>query len=462
MNSDFDSATYSAEDNKLRLYINCRLDDDVYKEVISMGFKSAPKQELFFAPAWTPKREDFCLTLVEEITLEDTTVAERAEAKIARLNVLQEMRAGQADSFHNAANKISQKMHNNMDTVEVDNYWAHKSVGVRRHANRKSNAGVRARRIKKLLAGLRDKQRSINNINASLERWKKLQVEEVTDQEVRKSTVEFFLWNSVGFGDLYTNLGDGEVTCEEVVDKCVEKYQSLANDPHHYRWITHILNRLAYEKGEQGPTSRFEGEMTAVVIQAFTREHGAEKPKAKQVGEAWEVSSTAPLPLHIAEGKTLALSDGEWRDLMQGVGYEHVVKERKKSTKPKPAPLVNPTEDEAETLQALWNEQAIAKRSRIISGSLKVKGIQTMEQAKFSTNSKGEYSKYEVIELDEDGNKIWHSCRGNSPEPVCRIRVNGKNGGGLHSPESIIVLTDKPQKPLPITFNIKDDPAKEA
>ena len=47
-------ATYSPDDNKLRLYAVSRLDPETYKKVHDAGFRWAPKQALFVAPAWTP------------------------------------------------------------------------------------------------------------------------------------------------------------------------------------------------------------------------------------------------------------------------------------------------------------------------------------------------------------------------------------------------------------------------
>ena len=45
-------ATYSPDDNKLRLYAASRLDQETYKKVHDAGFRWAPKQALFVAPAW--------------------------------------------------------------------------------------------------------------------------------------------------------------------------------------------------------------------------------------------------------------------------------------------------------------------------------------------------------------------------------------------------------------------------
>ena len=61
------TATYSPDDNKLRLYCVHRLDAETYAQAKALGFRWAPKQELFVAPMWTPQREDFLLTLVDEI-----------------------------------------------------------------------------------------------------------------------------------------------------------------------------------------------------------------------------------------------------------------------------------------------------------------------------------------------------------------------------------------------------------
>lgn len=72
------SATYSPEDNKLRLYASTRLDAETYGRVKAAGFKWAPKQNLFFAPAWSPNREDLLLELAGEIDDEDKSLVERA------------------------------------------------------------------------------------------------------------------------------------------------------------------------------------------------------------------------------------------------------------------------------------------------------------------------------------------------------------------------------------------------
>jgi hypothetical protein len=50
------TATYSPDDNKLRLYASARLDAETYARIKAAGFRWAPVQSLFIAPMWTPER----------------------------------------------------------------------------------------------------------------------------------------------------------------------------------------------------------------------------------------------------------------------------------------------------------------------------------------------------------------------------------------------------------------------
>ncbi len=101
MTIEFD-ATYSVEDNKLRLYASERLDPDLYTRIKQAGFIWAPKQALFVAPKWTPAREDLCIELAGEITAEQSTLVERAEAKAERLDGIAARREQQSNAFYTA------------------------------------------------------------------------------------------------------------------------------------------------------------------------------------------------------------------------------------------------------------------------------------------------------------------------------------------------------------------------
>ncbi len=368
--SGFYTATYSAEDNKLRIYAVSRMDDETYARAKKLGFKWAPKQELFVAPKWTPAREDFCVELAGEIEAEQMTLVERAAAKAERLDNLAVKRANESELFHKAANRISErfaygqpilighhserKARKDKDRMEAAmgaavkahnavHYWNYRAEGVERHANRKAAPGVRARRIKTLLAELRDHQRDINHAHFCLEFWKKMEGQEGREDFEKK--VKYHVEVRIKTGalapiysyedSLYRQLENGKITALEAVQTCIAFHEYQAENPHTYRWINHTLNRLSFERSELGSVERFAGDITPVIIQAFARENGADKPKATVSENGFKLVSPVPLPMHLAEGKTLELDAEAWRDLMQSAGYEVP------SPKPKSAPILN-------------------------------------------------------------------------------------------------------------------------
>ncbi|MGP7013024.1 DUF3560 domain-containing protein, partial [Klebsiella pneumoniae] len=90
-------ATYSPDDNKLRLYASLRLDEETYSLINKAGFRWAPKQELFVAPAWTPGREDVLLSLAGDIEDEDSTLFDRQEQRAGRFSDYSDRRAVESE-----------------------------------------------------------------------------------------------------------------------------------------------------------------------------------------------------------------------------------------------------------------------------------------------------------------------------------------------------------------------------
>src|SRR6202521_1514136 len=95
-------ATYSPEDNKLRLYPSSRLPKDLYDRVKGAGFIWAPKQELFVAPAWSPAREDLLIELCCDIGDEDTSLVDRAEERAERFEEYSDNREADAHQARTA------------------------------------------------------------------------------------------------------------------------------------------------------------------------------------------------------------------------------------------------------------------------------------------------------------------------------------------------------------------------
>lgn len=485
------SATYSPEDNKIRLYASSRLDAETFARVKAAGFIWAPKQELFVAPKWTPAREDLAIELAGDIEPEEMTLAERAAMKAERLDHLAAKRRGDAESLHRHADELSQafymgqpilighhserkarktqeRMHAALSkankSAELANYWLYRAEGVERFANFKNNPRVRANRIKTLLAELRDLQRGINAAHHALTIWERL----TTDEQIRYAVGNLSSDVTLASFGTYSAVHSGEMTPADARQQCIDAANLRINGPTRRRWIEHVLNRLAFERSLLGDVARFEGDLTPVIIQAFAREHGAEKPKCSVIDDGFfYLESPVPLPAHLADDSPwLELSGDEWRDVMQACGYEvPTPKPRRASNRPAPAALINPTLEQAEQLQRIWNLQMVAACKGKPHVTAKENEVKNMTQALYSRNSGGSYSPFETIEIGADGRRIemqWRAMeRVLSGEPVARIRICSRSLD-FYTPRAVVHISDKPAKALPLDLDAIERAAREA
>lgn len=475
------TATYSPEDNKIRLYASTRLDAETYARVKAAGFAWAPKQELFVAPKWTPDREDLAVELAGELEPEEMTLAERAMIKAERLDNLAHKRNREAESLSKHADNLSQafymgqpilvghhserkarktqeRMHaaqgKAVKAEKAANYWLYRATGVEHFANMKNAPRTRANRIKTLLAELRDLQRDINTAHGALEIWAKL----TTDDAIRHALGWMDSRLTMSGWDTCSKVDKGEMTPADARQKCIASAQATIDGPKRKRWIEHLLSRLAFERSMLGDVPRFDGDLTPVIIQAFAREHGAEKPKCTVADEGFFLlESPVPLPAHISENSWLELSDDEWRDVMQACGYSVPdPKPRRKSSKPAPASLINPTPEQAEQLQRIWNLHMVAACQSIAYATPRTNEVKAISQAVYSRNSGGSYSQFETVEIGEDGRRIewkWERMeRVLSGVPVARIRIYS-GGYETHKPRAVVQINDKPSKALPLDLD---------
>ncbi len=192
------TATYSPEDNKLRLYPAYRLDTEDYQRVKAAGFSWAPKQELFVAPMWTPGREDLLLELCGEIGDEDRSLVERAEERAERFTDYHESRIEDAHAARRAVAAIADNIpfgqpilvghhserHARTDAERIQagmdkavrmwdtaQYWKDRAKGAIRAAKYKERPDVRARRIKGLEADLRKVQKQTKEADQFIKMW---------------------------------------------------------------------------------------------------------------------------------------------------------------------------------------------------------------------------------------------------------------------------------------------------
>ena len=283
------TATYSPEDNKLRLYATTRLDAELYARVKSAGFIWAPKQELFVAPAWTPEREDLLLDLCGEIGDEDTSLVERAEERAERFEDYSEKRGEEAESARAGVSAIADNIplgqpilvghhserHARKDAERIENgmrkavklwetskYWQCRAEGALRHAKYKEKPEVRARRIKGLEADKRKQERNKADAEKTIKLWSNLHE---PDSLKRKDGTPTTFQERARFiagrtnttsMEVYLGLDKGTITPEEAQERTLKMaHGSIARAE---RWIAHLDNRILYEKtmlDEQGATS---------------------------------------------------------------------------------------------------------------------------------------------------------------------------------------------------------------
>ncbi len=124
---------------------------------------------------------------------------------------------------------------------------------------------------------------------------------------------------------------------------------------------------------------------------------------------------------------------------------------RPKSTAPA---LINPTPEDAERLQALFNAANVSRwkrqHGRPLAGAPnyytppKAGTVQEMTQAQYSAASKGAYARHETREICQGGAIASKSWNAKNPAPVvCKVRVTG------YEPYIVVRITDKPAKALP-------------
>lgn len=259
------TATYSPEDNKLRLYPAARLDPETYARVKAAGFGWAPKQELFVAPMWTPAREDLLLELASEIGDEDTSLVDRAEQRAERFEDYSQARAQDAEQARAAVSVIAdmipfgqpilvghhsehharadqERIHNGMSRAvkmwATAEYWTQRAAGAIRAAKYKERPDVRARRIKGLEADLRKWQANRKAQDHRLAVWAKpMTTEQALFMAGHSNTTSM---------DTYLGLSNGTLTGDQAQAQVLSGATAYAATSE--RWITHLSNRLEYER----------------------------------------------------------------------------------------------------------------------------------------------------------------------------------------------------------------------
>lgn len=272
-------ATYDPADDKLRIYSETRLSPETYAKVKGTGYGWAPKQGCFFA-VWSPEREDLAIELAGEISDEDTSLVERAEARADRFENYQEKRAAESARATEAVNNIAdgiplgqpilvghhserrarrdaERIENGMKKAvnlwKTAEYWSRRAAGVLKHAERKERPDVVARRIKTLEAAERKHAKELAGSEKFVKAWNRL--DDPTFLKLKATGAPTTpLQKAVYLADCdwqvarmsVSDIRDAKITPEQARDKALAAHEPIV--AHHGRWLEHTRNRLAYER----------------------------------------------------------------------------------------------------------------------------------------------------------------------------------------------------------------------
>ena len=427
-------ATYCPESNTLHLYVG-RVPREEYLALKAEGWRSTPKQSEAgggeFAATWTPARRDTCVSYAGIIEDEDQGPEERAADRAERFSGYLDKRldeaTGHADRYdagpsaHGYQSKAravrAADRHDRIATKATDawskaEYWQQRTAGVIANALYKSTPAVRMGRIKELETELRRFERSPSHYPNWIEHAKlRLAYENQMLEAVggRASLVEMEAGGWIGSHQIQKvnkSNASGNVVSVEI------QYMSDCNQ---------------YGR----PWSDGKGSRLLKML------YNVERLKASVY--------RAPTP----EEKAAFLE------------AQKVAKKERAATAPKAPPLINPTVEDAERLQAALNAHALADHcarhlkayGRDYADQFKPSTVCLAEQAYYSARSKGSYASAETRGVMGNA-ELEQAISYCNYKPVsqgvkfCEVRTT-RGDGSDYGARRVIVLTDKPQKPLP-------------
>lgn len=287
-------ATYSPEDNKLRIYPAHRLSAEDYARVKAAGYAWAPKQELFVAPMWTPERAEVARELCGEIGDEDTSLTERAAERADRFTDYSASRAEDADRARAAvariadgislgqpilvghhserharkdAQRIEAGMRRAVDMWETAGYWKARAAGAIRAAKYKERPDVRARRIKGIEADARKIEREAADARTTLAAWEVV-AQACADGKPNAHALALHVANVGGYDShcfpladyprdppasqyegpmsLWSALDGGVITAAQAAE--IGQRRARAGNARREAWAAHYAGRLEYER----------------------------------------------------------------------------------------------------------------------------------------------------------------------------------------------------------------------
>lgn len=502
-------ATYSPEDDKLRLYVG-RVPREEYEALRAEGWTSTPKQDCDFVSTWTADREDTAISYAGIVEDEDMGPADRAADRAERFSGYLDKRlaeaTGHADRFDagpsvhgfqsmakaarsaDRHDRIAERAVNAWDKAE---YWQRRTAGVISNALYKSAPGVRMGRIKTLEAELRKAEKTEEEWKAKylmVSKWQadmEGSIARIMSRYSRdRDSAETLLVDEMfGFGKVINPKDlsapkaylfehrklENPPTVQDYADHFMKVHVDPNSEEYQQsklaRYSNHLRLRIAYENqmlAEQGGRAASldmvkGGLLGGKVIAKVNKSPKTDRvvsvavlgPKAERgTYQAANVPGTE-YALYTIETERLApsaYSEPTEESLATLQAFEKASKAHKAKRKEEnPCPLINPTLEDAERLQALINQRTTEAAAKQYNKP-EVKEVLKLTQAEYAANSKGSYARLGTHGFCNGGfpytEEGWKRER-KYGRAICMIR-----SGGVWV-KQIVHITDKPCKPLP-------------
>lgn len=474
-NSFLHTATYSPEDDKIRIYTAERLPKEDWERFKSAGFTWTMKQESDLVAKWTPKREDLAIKYCGEILDHDMdSRLDRSADRAERFSGYRDKREAEARASYTSADTIGmqsqQKAEIKARKIErLQNktagqwgkaeYWQERTAGVIEHALYMEKPEVRHRRIKKIESELRITEKNKAEYMQRKEIIQKVIAE--NNQEMAEKCINAFnIW--LGDRSLYSIAK--EVGAMEALKK-IRFHNCEGSD----RWINHLNLRIGYENqmlkaqlGSLACEADWEkgGTIGKYVIHKINR-----SPKTKLInsisvlGECWYRKDKNGRPLKcLVNVSTEGMKADEYKaptpESLKRLEEEKALLSEGKTEKPK---LINPTIEEAQKIQDFWNQRIIESRKAYYAENnmkwtdekemnLKTE-ITVLTMAEYKKYSGGSYAPHQTEDFKSDWTRSMHYAR----EIAFKMRISSRNkaSDNFYAPNSVIVISDKKQHKLP-------------
>lgn len=438
IHNDGYSASYCPQDDKLRLYTG-RVERQTYEALVAAGYKATPKQSCSFVATWSIKAEDMAFLLIPEdadIEDEDISPEERAADRAERFAGYRDKRraeaGGYADRFEagpdahgyqnaaraeRAAARHDRQRDKALCQWSKAEYWQTRTAGVIAHALHRSDAATRRGRILEIEKEIR----RIENEYTPCPKTKPILQERWNDPNGKRVPHVWIRCGSRG----------GHWQAADRLEGIKASYA---------RYLEHLNMRLIYENGmlanEGGKAADVE-----MIPGGFIGSRQIWKVnKSAVTGRVVSVAfSASGAPRNIERLGAEAYRAPTAEELAAFQAKQADAKAKAKAEGTAAPALINLTPEGAQQLADIMNAKK-TERERV--------QVVSMTQAEYSARSKGEYGHCKTEDITERGLRYYQNYNGiewNGSRRIFRVRMisHGYTVG-------IVVLTDKPQKALPV------------